>query len=144
MISSYKYLRLFASILSIIFLLQSCSIYQSENLSLEKASKSTREVRITTNDGEKLKFKRIEEEDGDYYGLVRLTSKTSKVLQEVGLIGRQEGKLYAFDLEKLEILQIQQKNQSASVFGTIGIVVGGILIIISIIAAISVSINGIF
>ena len=142
--SSKKHFRLFSTILSLIFLLQSCSIYHSENLSLEEAVESNRNLRITTDEGEKLKFKRIEEEDGGYYGLVKLNSKTSKELQEMGLIGRDTGNLYAFDLETIEILLIEEKNQNASTFGTLGLVVGGLLALISIISIISVSINGVF
>ena len=93
--------------------------------------------------GEKLKFKSIEEEEGgNYFGLTKLKSRTSKELQKMGLIGRETGKLYSFDLETLSIQKIQEKNKTVSTIGTIALVVVGLLVVIFTVAAISFSNDG--
>lgn len=141
--SSTKHFRLLSSILCLIFLIQSCSIYHTESISLQQAEELNKDVRITTKSGDKLKFKSIEEEGGDYFGLTRLKSKTSKELQKMGLIGRETGKLYAFGLETLNIQKIQEKNKTVSTLGTVGLVITGIFVIILIVAAISFGNGGI-
>lgn len=141
--SSTKHFRFLSSILCLIFLIQSCSIYHAESINLQQAEELNKDVRITTKNGDKLKFKSIEEEGGDYFGLTRLKSKTSKELQKMGLIGRETGKLYAFGLETLNIQKIQEKNKTVSTLGTVGLVVTGIFVIILIVAAISFSNDGI-
>lgn len=141
--SSTKHFRFLSSILCLIFLIQSCSIYHAESISLQQAEELNKDVRITTKSGDKLKFKSIEEEGGDYFGLTRLKSKTSKELQKMGLIGRETGKLYAFGLETLNIQKIQEKNKTVSTLGTVGLVITGIFVIILIVAAISFGNGGI-
>lgn len=141
--SSTKHFRFLSSILCLIFLIQSCSIYRTESISLQQAEELNKDVRITTKNGDKLKFKSIEEEGGDYFGLTRLKSKTSKELQKMGLIGRETGKLYAFGLETLNIQKIQEKNKTVSTLGTVGLVITGIFVIILIVAAISFGNGGI-
>ncbi|MCH4822322.1 hypothetical protein ML462_03975 [Gramella lutea] len=141
--SSSKHFRFLSSILSLVFLLQSCSIYHNDSISLQQAEELNKDVRITTESGDKFKFKSIEEEDGDYFGLTRLKSKTSKELQKMGLIGRETGKLYAFGLEPLNIEKIQEKNKTVSTIGTVGLVITGIFVVIIIIAAITFN-DGIF
>lgn len=141
--SSTKHFRFLSSILCFIFLIQSCSIYHAESINLQQAEELNKDVRITTESGDKLKFKSIEEEGGDYFGLTRLKSKTSKELQKMGLIGRETGKLYAFGLETLNIQKIQEKNKTVSTLGTVGLVITGIFVIILIVAAISFGNGGI-
>ena len=116
------------------FLFQSCSIYHADNISLEQAADTNRKVRITTDAGDKLKFKRIKNEGGNYYGHTKVSSGTSKKLQSLGVIGNEKGELYSFGLETLNIDKIQAKNYSGSTLATIGISIVGLLAIIAVIA----------
>ena len=120
-------------------LLQSCSIYHSDNISLEQAADTGRKVRITTVAGGKLNFKWIKDEGGDYYGHTKVNSRTSKKLQNFGVESKKRGELYSYGLETLDIDKIQAKNYSGSTLATIGISVVGLLAIIVAIAGISFS-----
>ena len=65
-----KQIKLVTTILSMIILLQGCTVYKSANVTLDEAVRADTKVRIKTNDNETLKFKNIEVENGNYYGLV--------------------------------------------------------------------------
>lgn len=141
--SSKKHFCLFAPFISLIFLLQSCSIYYKDNISLEKAIETQQKVRVTTHQDEKLIFKRLEENSGSFYGLTKENSKTSKKMQKQGIIGRAQGQLYSFGLETLEIKEVQAKNYTASTLATIGVSLVGLFAILITIAGIALS-DGIF
>ena len=59
-----------ALMLSMLILLQGCTVYKSANVTLEEAVMSDAKVRIKTNDHQTLKFKKIEVENENYYGLI--------------------------------------------------------------------------
>ncbi|HKJ48922.1 MAG TPA: hypothetical protein VJ973_07520 [Christiangramia sp.] len=129
--------NLLVCLLIVSVLFQSCSIYHSDNISLEQAVDTNRKVRITTDAGDKLKFRWIENEGGRYYGHTKVSSGTSKKLQSLGVIGKEQGKLYSFGLETLNIDKIQAKNYSGSTLATIGVSVVGLLAIIFAIGGVS-------
>ncbi|SDS31323.1 hypothetical protein [Gramella sp. MAR_2010_147] len=128
-------LRAYARYLSVLIIFQSCSIYYSGNISLEKASETNRKVRVTTNSGEKLRFKWIEAVGENYYGFTRENSGSFKSLQKLGVTGRDSGKFYRFGLETLQIDKIQAKNYSASTIATVVISIVGLLAVLVTIAA---------
>ena len=115
--------------LSLLFLFQSCSIYQSGNINLEQAVDTNGKVKISNTDGEKLIFKRIEKNDDQFFGLAKLNSKASKKMQKLGIDGRQKGTFYAFGLETLGIQKLQAKNYTGSTLATIGVSVVGVFAI---------------
>ncbi|MCB7482026.1 hypothetical protein [Christiangramia sediminis] len=119
---SFKnHFRFFAPFISLVFLLQSCSIYYKDNLSPREAVETERKVRVTTNQDEKLIFNKLEENTGSFYGLTKKNSGTSKKLQKMGINGSAQGPLYSFGLETLKIKEVHAKNYTASTLATIGI-----------------------
>lgn len=138
-----KHFRFFAPFISLIFLLQSCSIYYKDNISPGEAVETQQKVRVTTLQDKKLVFKRLEENTGSFYGLTKKNSSTSKKLQKMGIIGRAQGQLYSFGLETLEIKEVQAKNYTASTLATIGVSLVGLFAILFTIASIALS-DGIF
>lgn len=136
---SSKFFRFYVKIFSILILFHNCNIYHSGNISLQQAAETNEKVRITTNQGEKFKLNRVDENDGDYYGLTKLNSKASKKLQNLGITGFENGKLYSFGLETLGIQEIQAKNYSASTLATIGISILGLAAILFTIGSIAIA-----
>lgn len=116
------------------FLLYSCSIYNTAPISLPEARDTGKKVKITTTN-EKYVFKEIIGSNNEYYGLVRENNSTFKKLVKAGVIGRESGKFYNFNLEKLEIQKIQAKNYSISTIATVGLSIIGLFVIIVIAAA---------
>ncbi|MBT8296512.1 MAG: hypothetical protein KJO51_08855 [Gramella sp.] len=127
--------RFIAFILSSLLFLQSCSIYHSENLSLENAARNGQKTRVVIENGDKLKFNKIQETNDGFFGLTKESSGTSKKLQKLGILGRESGRYYSFGLETLQIDKIQAKNYSASTWATIGISVVGLVAVILVVAA---------
>jgi hypothetical protein len=58
-----------ALILSMLILLQGCTVYKSASVTLDDAVNQELKTKIVTKSGEKLKFSRIGLEDGEYYGM---------------------------------------------------------------------------
>ncbi|MDR5591227.1 hypothetical protein [Christiangramia sp. SM2212] len=117
--SSKFILKFFAKFLAILIIFQSCNIYHSANISLEKAAETNRKVRLKTEEGNNLKFKWIADKNGEFYGYTRENSSTSKKLKNLGVIGTSSGKFYSYGLEELNIQKIQAKNYTLSTIGTI-------------------------
>ena len=63
------HLKAVACLLTLLILLQGCTVYKKSNITLEDAYKSEIQVKVKTNDNKTLKYKRIEFEDGKYYGV---------------------------------------------------------------------------
>jgi len=102
------------------FLLQSCAVYQKTPVSIEEAAATKNKVIIINDNDAKLKFKKIEQIDGIYYGITQ-----------------ENGKIAKTPLSESEIKKIRVLDKSASTWGTIGIVAGSLLVVGIIIAAIS-------
>jgi hypothetical protein len=67
-----KKFKTIALILSMLILLQGCTVYKSASVSLEQAALEENKVRLETKSGEKLKFIRIGVENGNYYGVKKV------------------------------------------------------------------------
>lgn len=78
-------------LLAFIVLLQGCTVYKSASVTLETAVQEQRKVQITTVDNQTLKFKRIVNRNGKYYGVKWLNDNT------------RDTKLFENDIEKLKI-----------------------------------------
>ncbi|MBP2283315.1 hypothetical protein H4V97_001633 [Flavobacterium sp. CG_23.5] len=120
---SQKYFKskIVCVLLIFVLLMQSCAIYQKTSVSLDDAVASNRKVLITKTDGAKLKLKRVELTDGKYYGIVKVDGKTEKII------------LVENDIRTIRIL-----NKSATTIGTVGIVLGSLVITFLVAAAIAV------
>ena len=97
-----KQLNTTAIIISLLVLLQSCSVYKSDNLTLDQAVQNESRVKVKTINNEKYKFKRIEIADGHYYGVKKVKGKDIKV-----------------PLNRAEVSKINEKNKSLSTILTI-------------------------
>ena len=105
-------------LLSVILILQSCTVYKSKTSTLNEASKSNNRVKIETNDSQTLKFKNVTSLDGEYYGLAK--KAPSNFIYEKVLI------------DKNNIRSIKLKNSNLSTILSIGIpvIAVGVLLII--------------
>lgn len=103
-----------------VFLLQSCTVYQKTPVSISEARATNNKVVITKTDFTKHKFRKIEEIDGHYFGIIEANGNLVKV-----------------PISESDIITIQIIDRTASTWGTIGIVAGSSLIVAMIIGGIS-------
>lgn len=64
-----KALKIFSMALGIAMLFQSCTVYKSTLITLDKAVQTESKVKIRTIDDENLKFNKIVLENGNYVGM---------------------------------------------------------------------------
>ena len=69
-----------------LILLQGCTVYKSASVSLEQAALAQTKVKLETKSGEKLKFRRIGVENGNYYGVKKVKGNIVKVPLETNYI----------------------------------------------------------
>jgi len=81
-----KKFKTIALILSMLILLQGCTVYKSASVSLEQAALVQTKVKLETKSGEKLKFIRIGVENGNYYGVKKVKGNIVKVPLETNYI----------------------------------------------------------
>ena len=108
--------KLLCGFLIFTFLLQSCSIYQKTPVSIAKAIIINKKVLITKTDDTKQKFRKIEQIDGRYFGIIIAN-----------------GNLVNVPLVESEIKSIRPLDKTASTMATVGIVSGSVIILLSII-----------
>lgn len=108
--------------LIVIIFLQGCSVYHKQNVTLEEASKANTKVLMVRENDKKVHLYRVELVDGLYYGVRKVSGGKAKIL-----------------LDEKDIKSLRLLNSSASTFGTIGIVIGSIIIVTLIAGAISLS-----
>jgi len=92
------HLKAVALFFSILILLQGCTVYKSPNVTLEAAVRTDNKIKITTNDNQTLKFKRIGFEDGFYFGVKKINGETIKT---------------QIDEQKAEKVQLKDETLSA-------------------------------
>ena len=105
-----KQLNLISLILSVTILFQGCSVYRSNQISLEQAAAKESKVKIVSKNNNIDKFLRIILEDGHYYGLKRINGKTLK-----------------FPLNEDYIHTIKEKDKTTSTILTIALPVGAVV-----------------
>ena len=114
-----KQFKSFALILSMLILLQGCTVYKSASITLEEAAKSRSNVKITTNGNHIYEFSRVKFEEGEYYGYRKGSNKSGK---------------YKIHLAKQNIKNAQLKDYRKSKtrttisYGVLGAAVVGVLI----------------
>ncbi len=69
MMFKYRKIKLAILLMASLVLFQSCRVYHKANVSIDEAVKSEKRARLMTKEGEKLKFIKIIEDNGNYYGL---------------------------------------------------------------------------
>lgn len=106
-------------LLVISFILQSCAVYKKTPVALNEAANADRKVLVVKTDNTKLKFKKIEEIDGIYYGHIRTRGGIEKM------------PLTESDLQTIRIL-----DKTATTVGNVAIVVGSLGAVLLVVAAI--------
>lgn len=101
--------KLIALLLSITFLLQSCSVYQNKTITIEQAIKTKRKVKVQTNTGLVYKFQKIIEKEGQFYGIVK-EKETWLGFGDHALIVSNEHEKYEVPIVLHNIKEIHQKN----------------------------------
>lgn len=66
-----KQSRIFSLLLIVLLFFQSCQVYKSKSSTLDDAVVSKHRVKIHTKTGTKIKYKKIVQQDGMYYGLIK-------------------------------------------------------------------------
>lgn len=84
-------------------------VYKAQSISLERASQLESKVRVVTQSGERLEFKKIKKEEGVYYGLHSRKDASERILLKPGLV-----------------TEVKERNKSLSNILSVGIV--GLLI----------------
>ncbi len=116
-----KQFRLVTMFLVILIFFQSCRVYHRESVTLNRAIKEEKRVKIKTVENKTLKFKKLIFEDGKYYGIKPDPFKY---------------KVYKIPLNQNELLSIRLHNKGLSIFygisiSVISIVVIGLAIVLS-------------
>lgn len=110
-----KQIQSMALILSILVLIQSCTVYRSVPISIETAVKNKSKVKIVTKNNNKLRFNRIEFQDGKYFGIKKFNSGMVKA-----------------SLDENSIETIKEKDKTLSTILSIGIpgvIVDGLIVL---------------
>lgn len=109
-------------LLVIALITQSCSVYKKTAVTIDEAVTADRKILVVKTDNSKIKFKRIEEIDGVYYGLIKTKGRIEKI------------PLTESDLKTIRVL-----DKTATTVGNVAIVVGSLGIVVLVIAAIALS-----
>lgn len=75
---NYKKKLVFGSLI-FAFLLQSCTVYQKTPVSISEARATNNKVLVTKTDYTKNKYRKIEEVDGQYFGIIKSNGNLVKV-----------------------------------------------------------------
>ena len=110
----------FLLIIALIF--QSCGVYKKTSVTLDEAVNADRKVLVVKKDNTKLKFIRIEQIDGMYYGHLKTKGEIEKI------------PLTESDLKTIRVL-----DKTLTTIGNVAIVVGSLGVIFLVIAAIELS-----
>lgn len=98
------------------FLLQSCTVYQKTSVTISEVAAAKNKVVITKTDNTKHKYRKIEQIDGQYFGIIK-----------------SNGNIVNVPLKEGDIKSIRPLNKTTSTLVTVGIISGTIIIILSII-----------
>ena len=108
--------KLVCGSLIFVLLLQSCTVYQKTPVSYLEATAINKKVVITKTDDSKHKYRKIEQIDGQYFGIIK-----------------SNGNLVNVPLKESDIKSIRLLNKTASTLATIGIISGAVIILSGII-----------
>lgn len=105
--------------LVIALILQSCAVYKKTPITLNEAVNADRKILVLKTDNTKIKFKKIEQIDGIYYGLIRTKGRIEKI-----------------PLTESDLKTIRALDKTATTIGNVAIVVGSLGIVLLVVAAI--------
>ena len=103
-----------AYILTILFLLQSCTIYHGYTSSADEAVGTGQKVKIKIPDEDPYVYKRLKRIDGEVYGLTRPKSNTARRFQDQIVDQAYDGKFALIELNETELDHIHMMNLKAT------------------------------
>ena len=109
-------------LLAVMLVLQSCSIYQKTPVSLNEAAAAQTRVLVTRTNEQKVRFKRIEQIDGSYFGRKNVKGENVKI-----------------PLTESDIKSVRVLDKSKTALANVGICVVSLLVVAVVILAISYS-----
>ncbi|MFV5699559.1 hypothetical protein ACM55H_14420 [Flavobacterium sp. ZT3R17] len=109
-------------LLVIALIMQSCSVYKKTPVTIDEAVTADRKILVVKTDNTKLKFIRIEQIDGIYYGRKKIKGKIEKIPLTVS------------DIKTIRVL-----DKTATTIGNVAIVVGSLGIVLLVVAGIELS-----
>lgn len=127
-----KNLKKSAVILTVLVLMQSCSIYHSKTVSIDDAINFDDKVKIKSPDADVYKFEKITKVDGKIYGLAKKKSSTAKELNDQIIWKNSDEKNASILLTDKNISSVHLKNKSASTIVSIVIPVAALGLVIGI------------
>ena len=128
MIKIKKHLKIIAIILCIPLLVQSCSVYRSNTISITEAVNSSDKVKI--KDGtNKYHFEYLKEIDGKVYGFIPRNFATAKKLSEQITQVNPEDKFLKIELTENQLKEIYPINRELSVLVSIAVVIAPLSLI---------------
>lgn len=131
----YKFLLLLISLL----LLQSCQIYRSKSSSPMEAIEKDRRVKITFKNDKSYKFKRLQKQEDQLIGLTKSNSKSAEKFKDQIFEISNDPKYVRVKINENSIEKIQVHNKTASALVNFGvpIVIGGVILVGSVFAALA-------
>jgi hypothetical protein len=120
-------LQLIAVLLSIVLLFQSCKVYHSETVTIEEAVRFPKNIKVVSATNEIYKFKSLQKEEGEIYGIVNKNSKTAKKLANQIVTNNNPRSLVKVFLLKENIKEIYLQNRSMTTIGNVFIVIGSLI-----------------
>ena len=125
-----KSLRWIAYALTVLMLLQSCTIYRKMPVSIDEAVATNNSVKVYTTENEKYKFKRLVKEDDKIYGISHINGPNAKKftnsIEEIYRSKSQVKILLPFDIKEVYI-----ENKTLSTLVPIVLVVGILAIFVA-------------
>ena len=124
------HLKRIALLLIFLMTLQSCSVYYSKTASVDEAIQSDNKVKVITSTNETYKFKKLQKENDQIYGVLKLRSNKAENLLDQGLLEGYDDKYGKLLLSQDTIQAIHLKNKGASTAVTVAIpvVIVGVLV----------------
>jgi hypothetical protein len=98
--------------LFVLLLLQSCTEYQKKSVSIQDASVSKKPVLVIRKDDTRLTLKKIILQGSTYYGMLK-----------------ENGQIIKIPIVESDVKTIRMLDQANSLWGTVGILMGGISIL---------------
>ena len=98
--------------LFVLLFLQSCTEYQKKSISIQDASASKKPVLLIRKDDTRHTFQKIGRQGSNYYGMLN-----------------ENGEILKIPIEESDIKTIRMLDQTTSLWGTIGILLGGMTIL---------------
>lgn len=108
-------LKLFARLLTVIILFQSCNIYRSTPVSIDRAVEFNRKVKIKTQNNQVYKFNSLEREGTDLFGIAKANSKEAKLMAENIVEKNYRGKFVKIGIAENSVQEVKLKNYTMSV-----------------------------